>query len=42
VAAVRGADHDQLNGVRPWAADPDNARNLWALSEAMLGARLPL
>jgi NAD(P)-dependent dehydrogenase (short-subunit alcohol dehydrogenase family) len=38
VATLRSADHDELNGVRAWAADPANARALWALSESLLAS----
>jgi NAD(P)-dependent dehydrogenase (short-subunit alcohol dehydrogenase family) len=31
-----------LKGVRPWAVDPKLARELWTLSEAMLGDRFSL
>jgi NAD(P)-dependent dehydrogenase (short-subunit alcohol dehydrogenase family) len=39
VAPIRPADHDEINGVREWAADAENAKQLWALSETMLGER---
>jgi hypothetical protein len=38
VGAVRELDKAR-NGVRPYALDPDRAKALWAISEAMVGER---
>ncbi|CAM2156365.1 putative oxidoreductase [Pararobbsia alpina] len=37
VAQAVPADYKPLNGVLPWAIDPDDARRLWLASEAMTG-----
>ena len=31
--------HQDLNGVMPWAIDPDLAERLWQLSEEMTGVK---
>lgn len=40
IAKAVPPDHKELNGVLPWAIDPDAAERLWALSERMTGAKL--
>jgi NAD(P)-dependent dehydrogenase (short-subunit alcohol dehydrogenase family) len=37
VAMAVGADDASFSGVRPWAIDPAAARQLWTLSERLLG-----
>ncbi|HEY4943394.1 MAG TPA: oxidoreductase [Rhizomicrobium sp.] len=37
IAEAVAYDSRAMNGVRPWAIDADKARQLWALSETMLG-----
>jgi len=34
-------DSKELRGVRPWAVDREFARELWSLSEKLIGLRLP-
>jgi hypothetical protein len=36
--ALKGL-HQVLNGVIPWAIDPDSAERLWRLSEEMTGVQ---
>jgi len=40
IAQAVPADHQPLDGVLPWAMDPDAAERLWTLSEAMTGSSL--
>ncbi|AOK37810.1 oxidoreductase [Burkholderia cenocepacia] len=37
IARAVPADHKPANGVLPWAADPNLAEKLWALSERLVG-----
>ncbi|MDQ0625964.1 oxidoreductase [Paraburkholderia graminis] len=41
IAAAVPATHEPLNGVLPWAIDPDAAERLWTLSEKLTGVELP-
>ena len=40
IAAPVAADSTEVNGVRPWACDPQAAEKLWALSEGWTGLKL--
>jgi NAD(P)-dependent dehydrogenase (short-subunit alcohol dehydrogenase family) len=42
VAEAKDAKDPAMNGVRPWAIDPDAARRLWSLSETLLGETFAL
>lgn len=42
VAEAVSADDPRLNGVRPWARDPEAAGRLWSLSEQMTGLTSPV
>lgn len=37
IAAAVPADHAVMNGVLPWATDPEAAERLWTASERMIG-----
>ena len=39
IAEAVPADSLKGNGVRPWAIDPQNAKNLWQLSEKLTGVK---
>ena len=41
-ANTPGNNSASFTGVRPWAVDPDAAKQLWAMSEEMLGERFAL
>ncbi len=41
IAQETAADSEAINGVRPWATDPQAAEKLWALSEGWTGLKLP-
>ena len=41
IARETPADSQEVDGVRPWATDPEAAQRLWALSEAWTGLKLP-
>jgi NAD(P)-dependent dehydrogenase (short-subunit alcohol dehydrogenase family) len=40
IALAVPADHPGVNGVRPWATDPEAAERLWTLSEQWTDARV--
>jgi len=41
IAVPVPADSTELRGVRPWAIDPEFARQLWSLSERLTAVRIP-
>lgn len=40
IAVAVPATHEPLNGVLPWAIDPDAAERLWTFSEKLTGVKL--
>jgi hypothetical protein len=41
IAILVPGDSTELRGVRPWAIDREFARELWTLSEKLIGVRFP-